>query len=286
MFAQISDEIKLYYEEYGQGDNYILSAQVGFYPDGMQQNMAKLGYHVICVTLRGFAPSSFVSEDYGDKWYDVFADDLVAVADLLGIDRFVYMGASHGAGVGWHIMLRHKERVKAFVAVVGGPHSLDSGTMSFKQMLDLGIIKEFPPFNPPIDDDPARENRRKAREEYLKNLPPEPEEQRAINYGRPLLKLKNEENLKKALSTIEIPTLMIGGVQDPISTPELMMRTAKCLPHCKLVMYSNCGHDIDTDLIEEVSTEADMFIKNVEINGKCYALVPSAVDSDNLSGDV
>ena len=270
MFVQVEDNIKVYYEEYGEGDNYIMSAQVGFYPKGMQQQMAKMGYHVICVTLRGFAPSSFVTEDYGDGWYDRFAGDLVAVADHLGIRRFVYMGASHGAGVGWHIMLNYAERIRAFIAVVGGPHSLDTGTMSFKQMLEKGIIKEFPPFNPEVDHDEARALRRKIREEHIRNLPPAPEEERAINYGRPLLKMKTEENLRKALSAIEVPTLMIGGVDDPISTPELMVRTARCLPHCKLLLYSNCGHDIDTDLIEETTAEADRFIKNVDKTGKWY----------------
>ena len=270
MYVQVNDKIQIYYEEFGEGDRYILSAQIGFYPKGMQQQMAKLGYHVICVTLRGFAPSSHVTEDYGEGWYDVFADDLVAVADHLGIDKFVYMGASHGAGVGWHIMLRHGERVKAFIAVVGGPHSLDTGTMSFKQMLEKGIIKEFPPFNPPIDQDDARNLRRSRMEEHIRNLPPAPEEERAINYGRPLLAMKTEENLRKALSTIEVPTLMIGGVDDPISTPELMVRTARCLPHCKLLLYANCGHDIDTDLIEETTTEADRFIQTVEKTGKWY----------------
>lgn len=270
MYVQVNDKIQIYYEEFGEGDRYILSAQIGFYPKGMQQQMAKLGYHVICVTLRGFAPSSHVTEDYGEGWYDVFADDLVAVADHLGIDKFVYMGASHGAGVGWHIMLRHGERVKAFIAVVGGPHSLDTGTMSFKQMLEKGIIKEFPPFNPPIDQDDARSLRRSRREEHIRNLPLAPEEERAINYGRPLLAVKTEENLRKALSTIEVPTLMIGGVDDPISTPELMVRTARCLPHCKLLLYANCGHDIDTDLIEETTTEADRFIQTVEKTGKWY----------------
>ena len=270
MYVQVNDKIQIYYEEFGEGDRYIFSAQIGFYPKGMQQQMAKLGYHVICVTLRGFAPSSHVTEDYGEGWYDVFADDLVAVADHLGIDKFVYMGASHGAGVGWHIMLRHGERVKAFIAVVGGPHSLDTGTMSFKQMLEKGIIKEFPPFNPPIDQDDARSLRRSRREEHIRNLPPAPEEERTINYGRPLLAMKTEENLRKALSTIEVPTLMIGGVDDPISTPELMVRTARCLPHCKLLLYANCGHDIDTDLIEETTTEADRFIQTVEKTGKWY----------------
>lgn len=273
MNIQINDKITLYIEEYGTGDNYILSAQVGFYKKGMQQKMAELGYHVYCITLRGFAPSTLVSEDYGEKWYDIFADDVIAVADKLGIDKFIYMGASHGSGVGWHIMLNHADRVKTFIAVVGGPHSLAAGTMSYRQMLEQGIIKEVPPFNPPIDNDDARQLRRDRRNEHIKNQPPRPALEKAVDYGRPLMKYNNEENLCKALSTIQIPTLMIGGVNDPISTPELMIRTAKCLPHCKLVIYSNSGHDIDTDLIEETCDVADRFIKTTKENGKWYKTV-------------
>lgn len=270
MILQINEKISLYVDEYGSGDRYIMSAQVGFYPKGMQQKFAEMGYHVYCITLRGFAPSSFVDEDYGDAWYDIFADDVAAVADKLGIEKFIYMGASHGAGVGWHVMLRHTGRVSAFIAVVGGPHSLAEGTMSYRQMLEQGIIKEVPPFNPPIDNDASRQLRRDRRASHIAAQPPRPAEEKTVDYGRPLMKYKNEENLCAALSAIQVPTLMIGGVNDPISTPELMIRTAKCLPHCKLVIYSNCGHDIDTDLIEETCDEADRFIKTVEESGRWY----------------
>ena len=270
----INNNISLYYEEYGSGpldaNNIILSGQVGFYPKGMQQHLATLGFHVFCLTLRGFHPSTLVEEDYGEHWYDVFADDLAAFADKMGIKKFTYMGASHGAGVGWHLMLRHAERIHAFIAVVPGPHSLAEGTMSYRQMLAQGIIKEIPPFNPPIDDDPARQLRRNRRTEHIKNLPPAPELERKVDYGRPLMYLKSEEKLCQALRKIQTPVLIIGGTDDPISTPELMMRTAKNLPHCKLVLYSNCGHDIDTDLIEECCDVAARFIKNALKTGKWY----------------
>jgi len=271
---QINDKISLFYEEYGQGslneDNIIISAQVGFYPKGMQQRLATMGYHVYCVTLRGFHLSSFVEEDYGEHWYDIFADDVAAFADKMGIARFIYMGASHGSGVGWHLMLRHPEKVSVFVAVVGGPHSLAEGTMSYRQMLAQGIIKEIPPFNPPIDNDAARQLRRDRRTAHIQSQPPAPEQERKIDYGRPLMALGSEEKLCEALRTITLPVLMLGGVEDPISTPELMLRTAKCLPHCKLVIYSNCGHDIDTDLIEETCDVADRFIKNALKTNKWY----------------
>ena len=269
-FIESGDGLKLYYEEYGEGDRIIISAQVGFYPKGMQQELAKRGYHVYCLTLRGFAPSSYVTEDYGDRWYDKFAEDVVCLADKLGADKFIYMGASHGAGVGWHLMLLAPQRVKAFIAVVPGPHSLAAGVMSYRQMLMQGIISSPPPFDPPIDNDPAREMRRKEREEWLHALPEADPLEKKVDYGRPLMRLGSEEKLCEALSSIQTPTLILGGTDDPISTPELMIRTAKKLPHCKLVIYSNCGHNIDTDIVEELAGEVEHFLKNVEKNGKCY----------------
>ena len=269
-YVKIDDKITLFYEEYGSGDRVILSAQVGFSPRGMQQELAKIGYHVYCITLRGFHPSTLVTEDYGENWYDVFSDDVAAFAKKMNLERFIYMGASHGAGVGWHLMLRHADLVQAFVAVVAGPHSLAAGAMSFRQMLMQGIIKEVPPFNPPIDDDPARSLRRSRRNEWLSGLPEAPAEEKAVDYRRPLIRLKTEEKLCEELRKITVPTLLIGGVNDPISTPELMMRTAQCLPHCKLVIYSNCGHDIDTDLIEETVEETDRFLNNALPRGKWY----------------
>lgn len=268
--VEVAEGVELYYEEYGQGDRVILSAQVGFYHDGMQQRMAELGYHVYCITLRGFHPSSLIYEDYKERWYDVFASDVLAFADQMGIERFTYMGASHGAGVGWHLMLKNSGRVEAFIAVVAGPHSLKEGTMSYRQMIEQGIIKQVPPFDPPIDADEARTHRRAIREAWIFSGPTAFEAERRLDYGRPMMRLGTEERLCEELRKITLPTLLIGGYDDPISTPELLMRTAGCLPHCKLVMYSNCGHNIDTDLIEEVSDEADRFLRNAVETGRCY----------------
>ena len=268
--VQTKDGFSLHYDEYGTGSRVIISAQAGFYPDGMQQALAEKGYHVYCLTLRGFAPSSYVQEDYGDRWYDVFAEDVICLADAEGITQFCYLGASHGAGVGWHLLLRSPDRVQAFVAVVPGPHSLAEGSMSYRQMLMQGLISAPPPFDPPIDHDPAREERRRRREAWLAGLPEADPREKRIDYGRPLMRCGTEEKLREALSSIQTPTLILGGTEDPISTPELMMRTARCLPHCKLVMYSNCGHNIDTDLTEELTGEADRFLKQAAADGKWY----------------
>ena len=272
---QTEDGIRLHYDEYGTGGRIILSAQAGFDPAGVQQRLAVMGWHVFCLTLRGFAPSGYVTEDYGDAWYDVFADDVIRLADQIGSGRFCYLGASHGAGVGWHLALRHPERVAAFAALVPGPHSLEEGAMSYRRMLMQGLIPAPQPFDPPVDRDPARELRRRKRMERLNSMPEADPREKRIDYGRPLMRCGTEEKLREALSSIQVPVLILGGTEDPVSTPALMMRTACCLPHCKLVMYSNCGHNIDTDVTEEVAEETDRFLTQACRDGKWYAPVGS-----------
>ena len=266
-----NDGVMLHYEEYGEGDRIILSAQAGvFYPHGIHQALADRGYHVFCMTLRGFAPSSYVSEDYGEAWYDVFAGDVVCLADRLGIGSFFYLGASHGAGVGWHLLWKHAKRIRAFIAIVPGPHSLEEGVMSYRQMLLQGIISAPPPFDPPIDHDPEREKRREAWHRWLESLPEPYEREKQVDYGRPLMSCGTEKKLREVLASMNTRTLILGGIDDPISTPELMMRTAKCLPHCKLVIYANCGHNIDTDMPEELAEEADRFLAHTFcLNSPC-----------------
>ena len=255
------DNVRLHYEEYGEGNKVVLSAMAGsFYPDGLQQALARRGFHVYCMTLRGFSPSAYVTEDYGDAWYDVFARDVTELADHHGLREFIYLGASHGAGVGWHLLWRHAERVRAFVAVVPGPHSLEAGAMSYRQMLLQGIISSPPPFDPPADGDPERLKRREKRAAWLNSLPEADPLEKKIDYGRPLMICGTEEKLREVLRSLDTPTLILGGTGDPISTPELMTRTACCLPRCKLVMYSGFGHNIDTDIPEELAEEASRFI--------------------------
>ena len=57
------------------------------------------------------------------KPYIAAAKNDNAFADKIGADKFIYSGASHGSGVGWHLCLRHPERLVCFFASVAGPLS-------------------------------------------------------------------------------------------------------------------------------------------------------------------
>ncbi len=271
-YCEILENVNLYYEEVGSGENYLLCTQIGHGPYSLERELAKRGFHVFLLTNRGFGRSTHIFGKIEENWYDMWADDVVRFADKMGIQTFSYSGASHGAGTGWHLVLRHPERVNCFFAVVPGPHSLDEGTMSYRNMIELGLV-EPKPMTMPTEDERLIERRRLRdlhRDPELEELQAAPEV-KAVEYGRPLSYYGNEENLKKALRTIETPVLITGGTEDVISRPDLMIRSAECLKNCKTVIYSGFGHDLD--IYEELADEALRFCKNQMETGHYYSAV-------------
>ena len=264
---EVGKGIEIFYEEFGTGDKYLICSQQSHASRSLEREMVKYGFHVFLLTNRGFGKSTHLTEDYGDYWYDRFADDVVHFADKMGIDKFVYSGASHGAGCGWGVVKNYPERVICFFAVVPGPHSLDEGRMSFKEMVEKGLITLKESVRE-VDDENLLERRRLIKDEMKKVLNSEEykryydtEEVRNIHYGRPLAYLANEEELKEVFHKIKTPVLILGGGNDPISRNDLMVRSMENLPNCKLVIYSGFGHGID--IYEELAREADRFYENV-----------------------
>ena len=280
--------VDLFYEELGSGDEIVLCTQVSHAKYELERELARRGFHVYLLTNRGFGRSTHVTEDYGEYWYERFAEDVLSFADAMNISQFIYSGASHGAGSGWHVVLRAPNRVKCFFAVVPGPHNLDEGTMSYRKMQMLGIQREPPVFRYPTqdpritqrwNDEDRFQALRKAQTDYKSIY--ESEETNAIEYGRPLRPLKNEANLIDHLKKIKTPVLILGGMEDNISRPDLMIRSAKALPNCKLVIYSGFGHDLP--ICEELAEECVRFYQNVKNSGYYYEpLSPSVPDPDIL----
>ena len=271
-YCEILENVSLYYEEVGSGDNYLLCTQIGHGPYSLERELAKRGFHVFLLANRGFGRSTHIFGKIEENWYDMWADDVVRFADKMGIQTFSYSGASHGAGTGWHLVLRHPERVNCFFAVVPGPHSLDEGTMSYRNMIELGLV-EPKPMTMPTEDARLTERRRirdSVRDPELDALQAAPEV-KAVEYGRALAYYGNEENLKKALRTIETPVLIMGGTEDVISRPDLMVRSAECVKNCKTVIYSGFGHDLD--IYEELADEALRFYQNQMQTGHYYSPV-------------
>lgn len=251
--------VSLYYEEFGQGDRYLIQAQqfVNSHVYYTKDLAEKCGFHAFIIRIRGYAPSSMVPEDLGDDWYDVWAQDVVDFADAMGIDKFFYTGHSHGAGIGWHLCMNHPQRLRGFFASGSGPHLKDGKPTGAARMDTINAAKSRETWIPyaekqaaycakafvAMEDDPnIGAEAKKAVEQTVDFWTNMPAQSATLNPRKPFPKIKTEEELAQVLSKIEVPTIMLGGTKDNISNPELMLRTLYALKNSKLVLYHGVDH--------------------------------------------
>lgn len=263
--------VQLHYDEHGQGDEVIISAQSYFSEESYQEELAKASgrYKVYNITLRGYGPSTHVFEDLGDKWYPTWADDVYAFAQRKGIDRFIYTGASHGAGVGWYLAMRHPEVLKAFISVVGAPHDRAGGPYSKQrlQTIDGADQERFqgPQFFLVPTKDPLRLKRQALwRERTAERFSKMSEEELKIKVPKPFPECKTNEELAEKLSQIRVPVLLLAGCQDDVISPEMNLLAAKVIPGAKAIFYQDHSHTLSYEGKELIVEDILLYLKQIE----------------------
>jgi pimeloyl-ACP methyl ester carboxylesterase len=273
--------VKLYYDEFGSGDKVVIAASGGDFkrPDLNQWPfyLSNYGYHVYTVCLRGHWKSTHIFEDYGTEFYNMWADDIYEFGKFVGADRFIYTGLSHGSGVGWHLADRHPEVLKAFVAIVCGPHYLEGGDLNDKltsparertiQAADNPALKaewikdQEPDWSKVPADKMAGEKKRwEERKADMEEM--SPEEMRL----RPMIAfawIRTEQELIEKLKTIQVPMLMIAGCQDAIVSVNASIRSACAVPNAKTIFYQAGTHVVAYDPVwkDDVRDEILLFLR-------------------------
>ena len=93
------------------------------------QALARAGFRAVAPHQRGYAGSS---KPAGLLPYrlSAVAQDVIALADSLGLQRFSLVGHDWGAAVAWHVATTHPERLHRLV-ILNGPHA---GTVGMHAM--------------------------------------------------------------------------------------------------------------------------------------------------------
>ena len=275
MFLELKDT-RLYYEEFGQGERYILSAMQQLDPDrkGWPYDLAEEGFHVFAIQMRGYGQSAHVMEDYGERWYDIWADDVADFAAAMGIERFLYTGASDGGGVGWHLCLRHPECLIGFAGLAAGPHSRSIGAISPSRKYTIDAVgsraaveqlamyhkQRILYFAKKFGKDPElkAEFERKAETIYRMKMDMGPEEMK-IQPGITLPWLKTDEEVLKALSEIHFPVLLLIGMKDAMVPLGKTVQPIGAIEHAKAVFYQEANHLLYYGRREDVRREIAAF---------------------------
>lgn len=142
------DGTRIRFEAHGTGPTIVLAH--GSLMEGASWNeagyvRALTGFRCVVMDCRGYG-SSDKSHEPGSYEIERYVDDLVAVADDVGAERFGIAGYSWGTAGGWAASAAHPDRVVAFVAIGGWHPNLYSFDLEIMEktriepMQNVGVV--------------------------------------------------------------------------------------------------------------------------------------------------
>jgi pimeloyl-ACP methyl ester carboxylesterase len=208
--------------------------------------LAELGWHVVAPELRGHGASD-QPVDEAAYTFDTFADDVLALADALGFDRFTLLGHSMGGMVAQVLALRAPERLEGLVlmdtapgAVPGldpdlvaavGQVALDEGMGAVADLMADAPLLDSEPYRRAVEADPSyglrgdRQKRAAAPAMFAA-------------MGRALA---TAEDRTDRLASLRVPTLvLVGDADEPFLDGS--RRMAEVIPGARLAVLPDAGH--------------------------------------------
>ncbi|MFD4623614.1 3-oxoadipate enol-lactonase [Streptomyces sp. NPDC058475] len=161
------------------------------------------------------------------------ADLVLALADSLGVDRFAYAGVSLGGAVGLQLAVHHPERLDSLAVICSSAHFNGSKpweeraeTVRREGLAALAETANARWFTPGFTVPELVEDHRTA----------DPEAYAACCDALAAFDIRDR------LETIEAPTLLIAGREDPATPPAHLREIADAVPGASLTEIAGASH--------------------------------------------
>lgn len=230
----IANGIKIYYEEYGQGQPLLLlhGNSESIQSFSLQIPEFSKHYRVITVDTRGQGKSSEDGKTYS---YDLFADDMNALLDVLNIDSANILGWSDGGNTGLIMAMKYPKKVKRLVTM-GANVFIDNS------VVDKWVFKELHKQLKEMKYDTSYSDRNRVR---------------LIN----LLLTEPKHNFEE-LKIISSPVLVLAGQKDVIKENHTR-NIAKNIKNSKLIIAPKETHYYPTENSKAFNETVIEFLKKL-----------------------
>lgn len=220
--------IRLYYEVYGQGQPLLLLHGNSESIVSFSKQIPELSkyFKVIAVDSRGQGRST---EDGKTYTYDLFAQDMNALLDTLGLDSVDILGWSDGGNTGLIMAMNYPRRVRT-LAVMGANIFIDNTVVA------PWVFRTLHKQQQTVEGDTTYNDANRSR--LITLLLTEP------------------RHTFEELNAIHCPTLVMAGEKDVIKEGHTRQIAAH-IPHSTVVIFPGGTH-------EEPSEHPDIFNKTVE----------------------
>lgn len=242
------NEITLAYSDRGKGLPLVL---IHGFPLGRKmwrpqaEALSKAGCRVITPDLRGFGESGLTS---GIVSMDIYADDIVALLDHLGIDKAVVGGMSMGGYVLLNLLERFPDRVAAqiFIATKAGGDDAsgkDRRTALAEECRVQGIQPVLEAFRNLLFASTTLTDNPELVDEvfgWINATAPQ-------GAAAALIAMRDRKNYLPLLGGISQPALVVGADQDQAAPVENSRNIADGLPDAELCILQGGGHLVNLE---------------------------------------
>jgi pimeloyl-ACP methyl ester carboxylesterase len=285
--------ITLEYETHGDKANPALllimglGAQLTLWPIELVEALVERGFYVLRHDNRDIGLSTkFIESGVPDMQSVVtslmtgkkpdlpytlsdMAGDAVAVLDEEGIGKAHIVGASMGGMIAQLVAVEHPGRVLSLTSIMSTtgnpmlpparPEAMAalvapiSPQASVAEVLERGMMVTRAIGSPAY---PAREDRLKERIErdFSRSFHP-------TGAARQMAAIIADGDRRARLASVNAPTLVIHGVDDPLVPVEGGRDTAASIPGAKLKEIAGMGHDLPVELVDEIADEIAGFAR-------------------------
>lgn len=234
---------RIFYHAEGEGEALVL---VHGYPldHGLfREQLDELSgdYRVIAVDLRGYGQSTAPDDD---ATIETYAEDVLDVMTELGVEEAIIGGMSMGGPIVLSMYDMAPERFRGMIlidTIAAAANEIEQGTwMGTVDFLQANGVDALPPLL--IDEMLTGEARMETPElaDYLIGLMREASLDAALAGARALA---NRPNFQPLLDDIDVPVLVLVGLQDTIYPFEISQRVADMIgDNAELVVLDDASH--------------------------------------------
>ncbi len=219
-------------------------------------DMAEVG-RCIAIDSIGYG-QSVVAEgtEYGIR---AWVEHAIRVLDALGIEKTWIVGNSLGGWVGLQLAIDHPERLHGVVSMGTGGAQLTGALKSHSNpvLTPEGIRETLEKFV--VDKSLITDELVRLRFESAQNDTASDRLKQVVTARD---RDRNEFPLDfDALAKLEMPVLLIHGMQDVVITPSRTWDLLQTIPHADAHIFNQCGHWSQVEKAEEFNKVVGLYLK-------------------------
>lgn len=226
--------LDIHYVSEGHGPPLLLlhgATSMGTHDWGAQRPLLRSDFTLFMPDARGHHRTVY---DVGLGWSrTALADDALAFADALGLERFHVLALSMGARTALELAVRSPERVRSMIVIAPTVRPEPAASVARRRMDPERIEREEPAWAAELRQ---RHDRYQGDGAWRRMLEAIREDTQHVT-----------EILPEELRRIRLPVLLACGDEDPWMPLDEAVRVKHQLPQGRLLVVPDCGHVVEAE---------------------------------------